>query len=100
MTRQSFSCRFEKSEYDYEYRCAEYEYDEHRAACSIYAAALLPATIPGPARSGYRIPGCGREGVREMFLARLKIAIDIGFEIESHFAEDFTTPISIAIPVK
>ena len=42
--------------------------------------------------------------VREMFLARLEIAIEIGFEIERHFAKDFTTPISIsisiAIPIK
>ena len=35
-------------------------------------------------------------GVREMFLARFEIAI----EIERYFAKDFTTPISIAIPIK
>ena len=39
----------------------------------------------------------GRRGVREMFLARLEIAIEIGSEVERHFAKDFTTPISIAI---
>ena len=60
MERQSLTWALpEKTEYDYEYRSAEYEYDKTQRKAASCIVVRLTHTILGPAGSGYEKSGMG-----------------------------------------